>query len=207
MNWFSKAFLMVVVLDAALIGNNPADYDPFHDNMRDTYHFFAAAVPFPMPQEYPTDGHGHPLNGAGRSWVQPPKGPNGDACREVWDKQIPCSVDGKFYGYWGDLQPESCDDNYFMPDGRTLKPDADKCECNVAMTKTPDQCPMNDQGDPIQQMVDGPTCMKYCHTEHCHCVSICDAYVPEGQGTPIEPKNSKKTPASKDIKPLPKSKK
>ena len=173
-----KFFLASVVMTALVAGINPNDYDPFHDNPQDTYHVLAAS----FPQTFPKDPSGkHPLNGVGRPFVVPPKAPNGDACREVWDKQVPCPVDGKYYGYWGDLQPENCDHNYFMPDGKTLKPDADKCECNVAMTTDMKDCPMNSDGTPAQQLVDGSTCMKYCHTEHCHCVQICDAYVPDSK--------------------------
>jgi hypothetical protein len=174
----SKRVLFTGLLFAALtMGINVYDYDPFHDNPSDTYHVLAAA----LPQVFPKGPTGkHPLNGSGRPFVQPPKAPNGDACKEVWDKNIPCKVDGKYYGYWGDLQPENCDNNYFLPDGRTLKPDADKCECNIAMTKEMKDCPMTGH-----HVIDGPTCMKYCQEkDHCHCVDVCDFFVPDAS-TPV----------------------
>lgn len=197
-----KFFLFAVVLTMLVIGSNPADYDPFHDNPDDTYNLIAANMPFPMPQEYPTDGHGHPLNGQGRPFVQPPPGPNADACKSVWDKNIPCPVDGKFYGNWGDLQPENCDNNYYLPDGRTLKPQAQKCECNIAMTKDMKDCPMNDDGSPAEQLIDGTTCMRYCQEKkHCHCIKICDAYVPDSiNTTPVDSKKPVPKPAPKGKK-------
>jgi hypothetical protein len=122
-------------------------------------------------------------NRAGRPWTAPPKGPNADACHDVWDAGIPCPVDGKLYGYWGELQPEFCDNYHFMPDGKTLKPDADKCHCNIAMTDA-DHCPMNDEGT-THLSIDGSTCMVYCREKgtekqsggmsHCHCVLVCDS--------------------------------
>ena len=156
--------LLICLVAAAVSGANPADYDPYHDNDHDTYHLIAAAIPFAMPQEEETG-----------TWHSPPPGPNAEACRLVWDKGVPCAVDGKFYGNWGELQPEYCDNDHFNKDGKTLKPEAEKCKCNVAMTTDQKNCPVNNKGEPIKNMVDGATCMVYCREKtHCHCVDICD---------------------------------
>ena len=167
-----RFFLLSVLLVAVLSGFNPADYDPFFDHPNSTYNLLAQEVsPYTNP------------NRMGRPWTQPPKGPNADACRAVWDKPQPCPVDGKFYGQWGELQPENCDNNFFMPDGKTLKPDAEKCHCNIAMTDA-DHCTMGEDGT-MHLSIDGSTCQVYCREKaydhngntisHCHCVLQCDA--------------------------------
>lgn len=154
-------------------GLNPADYDPFHDHPRDTFHLIAQVVP-----------QINNPNRAGRPFTVPPPGPNAEACKAVWDKGVPCPVDGKLYGYYGELQPDFCDNNYYLPDGRTLKPDAEKCHCNIAMTDA-DHCPMNDDGSTKHLSIDGGTCLVYCREKgteagadgmsHCHCVLQCDS--------------------------------
>lgn len=163
-----RIILIVGLITAALMGVNPADYDPFFDNPHDTYHIIAPRLAAKLAKQ--DDG----IEG----FHTPTPGPNAEACKSVWDNGKPCPVDGKFYGYWGELQPEYCNNNHFQPDGKTLKPDADKCHCNVAMTTDMKDCPMNDKGEPIQHYVQGFTCQVYCREkDHCHCVNICDAYV------------------------------
>lgn len=156
------------LLIAVLVGANPADYDPFFDSPHDTYHLLAKI----LPQD---------------EWKTPTPGPNAEACRDVWDKGIACS-DGKFYGNWGELQPEYCNNNHFLSDGKTLKPEAEKCKCNIAMTTDMKDCPMNAKGDPVAQVINGQTCQVYCREkDHCHCVNICDAVVMEPK-KPVKPK-------------------
>lgn len=167
---------VVLLILSVMIGINPADYDPFLDHPRSTYNLLAQEV----------SRYTNP-NRAGRQWTQPPPGPNAEACKSVWDAGVPCKVDGKLYGYWGELQPDFCDNNYFLPDGKRLKPDAEKCHCNIAMTDA-DHCPMNDDGT-THLSVDGSTCQVYCREKgteagasgmtHCHCVLVCDAATAE----------------------------
>lgn len=175
--YIAKIILGIALLGMLAAGINPADYDPFFDNDHDTYHVLAAALPFTVPQQ----------------WTTPTPGPNAEACREVWDKGIPCPSDGKIYGHWGEIQPEYCDNNHFMPDGKTLKPEADKCTCNIAMTSDMKDCPMNEDGTPAQQIVNGKTCQVYCReATHCHCVNICDSFVPQPEAPKPAPKTKRK---------------
>jgi len=91
-----KLFILVAcLLVATLAGANPADYDPFFDNTHDTYHVLASLLSFKQVD-------------TGEGFTPPKPGPNAEACKEVWDKSVPCPSDGKFYGYWGEEQPEYC---------------------------------------------------------------------------------------------------
>jgi len=79
-----------------------------------------------------------------------------------------------------------------MKDGETLKPEAEKCTCNVAMTTDKKDCPMMN-GKPAEQVVLGRTCRVWCREkDHCHCVNICDAYMPDAAPTPTPAKKGKK---------------
>ena len=170
------AILLLSCLSALAAGSNRYDYDPYNDNPGSTYALIASVVPLPQDDD--------------PNWHHPPAGPNAAQCKAVWDKGVPCPVDGKFYGYWGELQPEYCDNDHFMRDGKTLKPEAEKCTCNIAQMHDQKDCPMNSKGEPVKQMVQGATCMVYCRENtHCHCVDICDM---AGEMGPKKPTSKRK---------------
>ena len=74
--------------------------------------------------------------------------------------------DGKYHAPNGDIQPDSCNNNYLGKDGKP-QPEAAKCKCAKATTPQ-EECPNNNM------QMDMSKCSVYCRKDDCLCVTVCD---------------------------------